>query len=119
MATGTIKASVMLILAAGTVLADCNKRVALIKETDPPPEVVTKEEHALALDRAHRCRQQTTAPADGTSSVVTVEVAGPDRRHMTYEETGGRPGKRETILIGSVAYVRDDDGPWQSAPPNT
>jgi hypothetical protein len=103
-------------LAGAGVFAGCGQKIAVVKETDSPIQVVTKAEYARASDRAHRCRQETTYPAYGLSRVQTVEVAQPDRMHMTVVETGRQPGKREISLIGSIEYIRDADGSWQLAP---
>lgn len=91
-----------------------------ITATDDPLAVVNKARDALLRDHAHRCSRQTagnSGPRPGWTDNRMVEVAGPDRIHITSDQTNPEPSHGEAIYIGKDGYRRTGNGPWERIPP--
>lgn len=79
----------------------------------PPPadanalEGLTKSVTALLSARSFRARMD--ASMQGREIASTVEFVAPDRFRMTSEND-------ETIIVGSNAWIRQNNGAWQKLP---
>lgn len=94
------------------VLTDEDIGPVAISVKDNPAEVVNKAAWALVADNMRSCTSERIDR--GSLGETLMEVAGPDRVHLSNRQSGGNsPPPYEVIVIGTNQYHRDSDGPWQ------
>jgi hypothetical protein len=88
-----------------------------ITASDDPVDVLAKAKAAVLRDTSHSCREVVSGTFAGTPVVKLTEIAGPDRVHVTVEQSSPQRTLGNLIVIGNDAYGKVGDGPWQKASP--
>ena len=82
-----------------------------LTQADPPLKVLAAATAALPKQSDFRCTQDVHQSSNNAwSASILVEIAGHDHAHLIVQ--GGRDNKPafEAIVVGDVAYMRDENG---------
>jgi hypothetical protein len=87
-----------------------------ITANDNPVAVINKAVAAMVHDTSHRCIKLNTGSAQGLPLSRTIEIAAPDRVHVSVDQESRRLA--DAIEIGNDVYEKLGEGPWKKATDN-